>query len=274
LRAAGARIREVGFSYATFAYELEEALDGGTAAVFWLAGIHDGSLPLPAVTRIAHAHGIPVIVDASPQLPPRENLRRFLSEGADLVAFSGGKHIRGPQASGILCGRQDLILSAALQHQDMDVFPETWPSRELIAAGRIAGPPHHGIGRGFKAGKEEIMGLMTALERYLERDNDAEIRAWRATLDRIAGGARSIPGLTPRVVMRESRPVPVVHITVNPQEYGSDAQETVNRLGEGDPMVCVFEGPARDGILAIHPESLQPGDAEAIVRRLAAIGGR
>src|SRR6185437_10849747 len=100
----------------------------------------------------------PVIVDAAGALPPADNLHRLIATGADLVAYSGGKAIGGPQASGILAGRADLIRSVALQQQDMDVHPRTWHYRALIGAGVLPGPPHHGIGRPMKVGKEGIVG--------------------------------------------------------------------------------------------------------------------
>jgi L-seryl-tRNA(Ser) seleniumtransferase len=273
LRVAGARIKEVGFAYATFPYELEEAIDANTAAVFYLAGICDGSLPLPVVAEIAHGHGVPVIVDASPQLPPRENLTLFVRQGADLVAFSGGKHIRGPQASGFLCGRRDLITAVAFQHQDMDVFPETWPYRELIAERCIAGPPHHGIGRGFKAGKEEIVGLLAALERYVERDIEAEIREWQETVRILAEGANRIPGLRADVFTPAAgdKPLPAADIHVDPETFGRSAHEAINMLQEGDPIISVFEGFASRGILRIFPDALRRGEAELILDRLAEI---
>jgi D-glucosaminate-6-phosphate ammonia-lyase len=273
LRAAGAKVRDVGYAYATFAYELEEAITSQTAAVFWLAGIRDGSLSLPEVVRIAHRHRVPVIVDASPQLPPRENLRRFIAEGADLVAFSGGKHIRGPQATGVLCGRKDLILAAALQHQDMDVFPETWSYRELIASGRLPGPPHHGIGRGFKVGKEEIIGLLVALKRYMARDVDAEIREWHNVVRFLANEINRISGLhaEPSMHEDESRPLPAVHITIDRAVEKLDAHRLINALQEGDPRVCVFEAHASKGLVVIYPDALRPGDAQIIVNRLSAI---
>ncbi len=93
-----------------------------------------------------------MIVDAAAELPRRANLRRFIAEGADLVAFSGGKAIGGPQSSGILAGRADLIASVALQHQDMDVRGQTWNRRSLIGSGAIGGVPHQGIGRSLEAG--------------------------------------------------------------------------------------------------------------------------
>jgi L-seryl-tRNA(Ser) seleniumtransferase len=273
LRAAGAKVREVGYAYATFAYELEEAITEETAAVFWLAGIRDGSLSLPEVVAIAHRHRVPVIVDASPQLPPRENLQRFISEGADLVAFSGGKHIRGPQATGVLCGRRDLILAAALQHQDMDVFPETWSYRELIASGRLSGPPHHGIGRGFKVGKEEIIGLLIALKRYMERDVEAEIREWRDVVHFLANEINRIPGLHAEIAMHEDdpRPLPAVHLTIDRTVRAFNAHQLINALQTEDPMICVFEAHASKGLIVIYPDALRAGDGQIIVDRLTAI---
>ncbi|HKW97031.1 MAG TPA: aminotransferase class V-fold PLP-dependent enzyme [Bryobacteraceae bacterium] len=273
LRAAGARLKEVGFAYATFPYELEEGIDPNTAAVFYLTGIRDGSLPLPEVTRIAHRKNVPVIVDASPQLPPRENLRTFLEQGADLVAFSGGKHIRGPQASGFLCGRRDLIMAVALQHQDMDVFPETWTYRGLIKEKCLPGPPHHGIGRGYKAGKEEIVGLITALNRYMERDLDAELGQWRETVRILIEGAGRISGLRARefIPAAGAKPVPAAHIEVDPAVYGIDAHAVINALQEGDPIITVFEAHASEGLIVILPEALRPGEAQLIVERLAEI---
>src|SRR5438270_11721230 len=95
---------------------------------------------------------------------PRHNLRSLPATGADLVAFSGGKAIRGPQATGILCGRRDLIGAAAVQLLDMDDHPELWdPPPDLIDKHRLAGLPRHGIGRGFKVSKEQIVALLTAL---------------------------------------------------------------------------------------------------------------
>src|SRR5882724_11026916 len=133
VRAAGVRLVEVGLPdrYAGAGvrdaelWEIADAISPRTAAVFYVADTL-ARPSLPEVVAVAHAAGVPVLVDAAAQLPPQDNLRRFIAEGADLVAFSGGKAIGGPQASGFLAGRADLIRSVALQHQDMDVHPRTW----------------------------------------------------------------------------------------------------------------------------------------------------
>src|SRR5262249_14617288 len=158
VRATGVRLVEVGHlghptPVATRPYELESALSERTAMVFWPAmgdPARLGVLSLEETSRIAHAHGVPVLVDAAAALPPAGNLRAFVARGADLVTFSGGKALGGPQASGILAGRADLIRSVALQHQDMDVHPGTWTWRHLIAEGRLPGPPLQGLGRPCK----------------------------------------------------------------------------------------------------------------------------
>src|SRR5438093_503112 len=131
LRAAGARFVEFGYlgpaNPGTRRWQLEAALSERTAAVFYPAAATAGVLPMAEVAEVAHAHGLPVIVDAAEMLPPVENLRRFFDQGADLVAFSGGKAIGAPAASGMLAGRRDLILSATAQQQDMYVRPASWP---------------------------------------------------------------------------------------------------------------------------------------------------
>jgi D-glucosaminate-6-phosphate ammonia-lyase len=275
LRAAGARIVEVGFSAWTFPYEVDEAIGPDTCALFYLASDPDPSVTLAEMVRIAHAHGLPVIVDASLALPPASNLRAFVAAGADLVAFSGGKHIEGPQASGILSGRRDLITSVALQNQDMDVYPNTWPRRSLIASGTLAGPPHHGLGRGFKVGKEEIVGLVAALERYVERDFAAERSRWSERLADVAEELRGVHGLRPELIepLPGERPVPRLYVRVDEAEAGLDADGLIAALQEGDPIVCTYEPLAAQGIVAVLPESLSESDPKTIGRRMRQLIG-
>jgi D-glucosaminate-6-phosphate ammonia-lyase len=273
VRASGARFVEVGFGYYTFAYEVASAITNQTTALYYQAGVSQGVLPLSEYVEIAHRHGLPVLVDAAAEMPPALNLKAFISAGADLVAFSGGKHIQGPQATGILCGRRDLIMSAALQHQDMDVFPKTWPLRALIENGTLSGPPHHGIGRGFKVGKEEIAGLLTALELYQKRDFVAERARWTADLECIAGAVKGIPGLSTRLVYPQpsGKEVPGLTVTVDAAAAGMDANSVINGLQTGEPPICVFEKLADAGEIVFFPEALRPGEAAVIARRLRAV---
>jgi len=270
VRAAGAKFVEVGFGYYTFAYEVESAINARTAGLYYQAGVNQGVIPLDEFAAIAHRHSLPVLVDAAAEMPPGSNLKSLIAAGADLVAFSGGKHIQGPQSTGILCGRRDLILSAALQHQDMDVFPETWPLRSLIENGTVAGPPHHGIGRGFKVGKEEIVGLVTALELYQTRDFTAERARWTADMECVAAGVRDLPGVSARLQYPQpnGREVPSAVIRIDAAVASTNAHAVINALQSGDPPICVFEKLAGSGEIVVFPEALRPGDAAIIARRL------
>ena len=273
LRTAGARFVEVGFSYFTFPYEVENAISENTVALFYQAGGDGMVMPLEEFAAIAHRRGVPVIVDAAAELPPAGNLRAFTAAGADLVAFSGGKHIRGPQASGILAGPADLILSAALQHQDMDVFPSTWPLKELLSGGRLAGPPHHGVGRGFKAGKEEIAGLIAALRLYKDRDFEAELRQWKARMQTIVDAVAAIAGVEARVLFPQpsGKAVPHAIIRIDAQTAGESAVDVVNALQAGEPRIFVFEHAADRGEIRFMPEGLRDGEAEIVAQRLREI---
>jgi L-seryl-tRNA(Ser) seleniumtransferase len=285
LRLAGARIVEVGFTNEwTFPYEVREAIGERTCAAFYLAHDPVESLPLEDLVGIAHSHDLPVIVDASVALPPAANLRAIVGMGADLVAFSGGKHLRGPQASGILAGRKQLILSAALQHQDMDVYPDTWPWRHLIDDGVIVGPPHHGVGRGFKVGKEEIAGLIAALQAYVTRDFNSEYAGWVRDLDTLVTGLDGFPGVGAARIdpLPGALPqVPMVHVTIDRTVAPYDATDVVNFLEAGDPIIVPVENWTGRGIIGFLPQCLLPGDAveivaavRSIVRGSVALGSR
>ena len=147
-------------------WEYESAITDRTAGIAYVLGA-GSSPPLPEVAALAQRRELPLIVDAAAELPPRENLKRIPATGADLVAFSGGKAIRGPQSTGILCGRRELISAAALQMLDMDDHLELWdPPDSLIDRSHLRGIPRHGIGRGLKVSKEEIVALLTSLEMF------------------------------------------------------------------------------------------------------------
>jgi L-seryl-tRNA(Ser) seleniumtransferase len=271
LRAAGARLIDVGLAERTRdpqPWEIEAAITDRTVALAFSVGF--SPLKLADVAAVARRRKLPLIVDASAALPPKENLRRFVAEGADLVAFSGGKAIRGPQASGILCGRRDLIASAALQMWDLDFLPELWnPPSELIDAEVIRrGVPNHGIGRGMKVGKEEIIGLLVAMERFVARDDAAERDRLAKISAQIVAGLAELDAIRVTLVPREEL-WPVVRIEPT---SGSplDAIELARLLERGDPPVYLASGDAGNGRLGIDPFCLQSGEGEIVVARVRA----
>jgi L-seryl-tRNA(Ser) seleniumtransferase len=240
-------------------WEIAASITSNTAAIYYLA--HPQSLPaLPEVAAVAREHGIPLLVDAAGQLPPPGNLRRFLEQGADLVAFSGGKAIGGPQASGILCGRADLVCSALLQMLDLDVFPEIWRAPpEFAPLRQLPGLPHHGIGRSCKVGKEEIIGLLVALERFAAADDNARRAEWRQTLETIIAAAGDIRGMTLRIL---DRPVPILEVSAD------DAGDLAARLAAGAPPIHCSLARRDEGVLLFSPVSLAPEHARIIGERL------
>ncbi len=276
LRVAGARLIEVGYlgypgQGATWPWQIEAAITQRTAAVAYSVGDAPGSVPLPEVARLAHRHGLPVIVDAAAALPPAENLRRFVADGADLVAFSGGKAIGGPQASGILVGRRDLIDSVSLQHQDMDVHPETWPWRDrYLATGVLAGPPHHGIGRGMKVGREEIVGLLVALRRFVGDDHRAAGARQRAQLETILDALRDTPGVRAGFAPRadDHCGYPVLVVRIDEAVVGRPAETIVRELLEGEPPIGVSQQFLRERAIGVVASTLHPGEEDVVARRL------
>ncbi len=274
VRASGARLVEFGDANGATAEEMAAAIGPATAGAFFHGQAEALGLPIEAFVATAHARGLPVLVDASMNLPPRANLRRFTEAGADLVAFSGGKTIRGPQASGFLAGRADLLISVGLQQQDMDVLTATWARRALVENGVIPRPPIHGIGRSMKTGKEEIVGLLVALERYADLDEAAETARWTAVADRLAGGLTGIPGLTVRreSTQADGRPVPMTIVTVDPVAYEVSAVELVRRFAGRDPIVMVGDHDAEANVLRLDPENLDMAGADEVIAAFRTAG--
>jgi D-glucosaminate-6-phosphate ammonia-lyase len=276
-RAAGASLVEVGVSdrYSgagvrdTEVWEIEAAVSDRTAAIAYTAGF--GSLPpLPEVTAMAAGRGIPVIVDAAAQLPPPDNLNRFVREGADLVCFSGGKALRGPQGTGILAGRRDLIASVALQHLDMDVTQKLWdPPADLIPKDRIQGAPRHGIGRGFKVSKEQVAGAITALELFTVDRCRKDVERWNRLIDTLAQGLGNIAGIrTERPAPRSGTDYPMLHIVLDESTLGQTAMDAAEHLIHGSPPIHVGEKYLMDGVFLIHPFNLDDASVSIIVSRI------
>ncbi|MBA2518112.1 MAG: L-seryl-tRNA selenium transferase [Chloroflexia bacterium] len=273
IRAAGVTFVEVGYlgypgAGGTYPWQIEAAITDRTAAIACPILETPGTVPLPIVCEIARARGIPVIVDAAAELPPRSNLRRFITDGADLVVFSGGKSIGGPQASGIIAGRGDLIASIALQHQDMDVRPETWGKRGLLADGTIRGVPHQGFGRAMKVGREEVVGLITALRRYVAGSDDADFARWNEQLDHIADGLNGLPGVTMRRFQPTEKLIPQLLFDLDETALGFTAYDAANALLDGDPGIAIGLSRAEFGTLNLIPRSLDESEIEIVGTRL------
>jgi L-seryl-tRNA(Ser) seleniumtransferase len=245
-RVGGAKLVEIGVPYETEPWELERAITDRTAAVAY----HDsrntgpGALDFQTVVGIAHARGVPVIVDAASTLPPVDHLRRWIRWGADLVIYSGGKGIRGPQDSGLLAGRKD-----------------------LIEAARLNGNPHAGIGRGMKVSKEAMVGLWVALELFMQTDHEADHRAHKAQAETIAAG------LADRIDIRceinadwDEWPAPIVRIFPRSGRWRPAAVR--DALMAGEPPIHVN---VEHGGLMISTHCLLPRQPEIIVDRLRAI---
>jgi len=278
LRAAGVTLVEVGWlghpvPRPVQAWEIEAAINDCTAAIYWLdvPGGSANTASLAATVEVAHRHGVPVIVDASASLPPTSNLRAFTGTGADLVAFSGGKGLRGPQASGILAGRRDLIQSVALQQQDMDVFPATWSLRgQLLESGRLPGPPLQGIGRALKVGKEEIAGLLAALELFQRRDEAAEQAGWIRDVTVIRDALAGRAEVTAEIFHPPGRELPLLRVRWDETKRGVTGAALINALADGEPAVCLG-GDGAGGQIMVNPFSLKTGEAAIVGQRLRAL---
>ncbi len=255
-------------------WEYAAAIDEDTAAIVYVAYAHTQP-DLPSVVAVAHEAGVPVIVDAAGQLPPASNLRRFIDEGADLVVFSGGKALRGPQASGILCGRRDLIEAAALQHLDLDILWDQWnPPVELIDKRHLPGAPHHGIGRPCKVGKEEIVGLLMALDLFVKQDPEVRRAAWLELMQQLMEAAGQIPGVEMALSNdRKRTEIPVVRAQIDEEICGMTALDVIRRLQDGDPSIQANPTHVREGVVTFGPMCLKQGEPEIVGRRFREILG-
>ena len=226
--------------------DLTRKLETGEVAV--VGFLHTGA-DLPAsfqdTVKITQQFGVPIVVDASVALPPIYNLWRYSELGADLVAFSGGKAIGGPQASGFVCGREDLIRRIADLH---------------------LGSVPYGVGRAMKVGKEEIVGLAVALEEYLVRDHAAEAIAWAESAKAIANGLCNISGITVKVAdhLPNGRPLSCVVIDVD-VTCSLSAAEISRSLQLQHPAVMLNAAQADEGRLIVYVANLRPGEEDLVV---------
>jgi uncharacterized pyridoxal phosphate-dependent enzyme len=232
--------------------ELDGAFNNRTAMVYILGGPgDDGPLGTRVIAEVAKRHNVPVIVDAAAEILTIPNVH--LGRGATAVAYSGGKCIRGPQAAGLLLGEKNLLQAA-------------WANSA----------PHHAFGRSLKVGKEEIMGMLTAVQMWKKRDHDAEWKEWQGWLDEIATSVKRINGVT--VMMRGaeaglSNRSPRLSIAWEGSQLGITGQEVSKLLLDTEPRI-VFgsaKGTRPDDMqsaVSITPYMMMPGDAKVVAERL------
>ena len=278
IRAAGARIVEVGFNDRTVGsgvrglegWEIEAAIGPNTAAIGYAAN-PTRQPSLAAVAAVARKHNLPVIVDAAAQLPPKANLKHFIAEGASLVAYSGGKAIHGPQGTGILCGQKDLVAAALIQQLDMDILAETWmPPVGLLDSFFKDRLPHHGLGRGFKVDKESIAGLLVALERFVVADDGAANGKRETQLRRLADLLADIKCRATVLSAAETKRYPILEIQFDEESLGFGAVEISRRLQRQSIPVHLSERRIYENVLLVDASGLRPDDEQAIATALAA----
>ncbi len=217
VRQTGAQIVEVGDILGTSPDELRSAIGTATAGILYSAGdvYEKHALPLVEVISIAQEMGVPVIVDAAELLPPPQNLWRFTHMGADVVAFSGGKGLRGPQDSGLLVGCQALL---GVVH-------------EMLS-------PRHGIARSMKMAKEDMVGLLRAVECMLSDDQEAETQELYARAQRICASVAGLPGIETWVVptARYGQPLPRAVIRLG-KDARIERERLLRELADREPSI-------------------------------------
>lgn len=247
LRAAGATVVEIGDADETLEFELEGSINEKTAAIFYFASslYAKAAMPLEKVIAMAKRKGIPVVVDAAAQLPPVENLWKFTQMGADMVLFSGGKTLCGPQASGIIFG-----------------------TSKMIEACRRFGAPMHGLCRSSKVGREEMVGLYVALENYLSFDHKEISRRLSSIVDRIkeamdkTGAFRT--ELLDRGPVGQTYPRILGRITA-----GFKAEELAEMMRCNDPGIYIGIDHALENAVYFSPLNLTDQEVEIVTSVLA-----
>lgn len=280
VRASGARLVEVGFNEIvsnagvrrTEQWEYAAAINENTAGIVYVHA-EDSQPALKDVIEVAHQHGIPVLVDAAGEVPPRSNLKAIAATGADLVSFSGGKAIRGPQSTGLLCGTRELISSAALQMLDMDDHGQLWqPPVDFIDTSLFQGIPRHGIGRALKVSKEEIIAVLTALDLFASGAYDAqnlEFGSWLETIGEELELA-NVNATCYLVVPENNERWPQLEIQINETAVGN-AFEICQKLRQGSPPVYVGHARLHEGILTINPLCLTADYVRILSQRLCEV---
>jgi L-seryl-tRNA(Ser) seleniumtransferase len=241
----GARIIEIGHAWQTFDWELEAAIGPQTAAVIYVYTQRTRYLPLslPETVAIAHAHEVPVIVDAAAEVPPVKNLRGLKDTGADVVVISGGKGLRGPQNSALVLTSPTLV-EACIPHA----------------------APLHSHGRSMKTTKEDIMGLVKAVELFVALDHAAVAHGWEQEVQQVIDQLDGMAGVcVVRDLARYSEGIPVARIEVDATICGHNAADIAQELAAGDPAIRVAQ---HGDWLSINPQFMEAGDVELVISGL------
>jgi uncharacterized pyridoxal phosphate-dependent enzyme len=247
LRSVGVRVVEV----STLA-EFEAALGPRTALIYILAGPNADNSPLSvkAIAPIAKAKGVPILVDAAAEILTIPNVH--LQNGATLVAYSGGKCLRGPQTAGLLLGRKDLVKAA-------------W----------VHSAPHHGVTRALKVGKEDAIGMLMAVEMWVKRDHDAEWKRWTGWLDHIGQRVSTVTGVTTSVNQPNglSNRTPSLRIQWDREKLGISGEAVAKILFDGEPRITLDArgGPSGQAGVSVTPYMMAAGDEKIIADKLVAV---
>jgi L-seryl-tRNA(Ser) seleniumtransferase len=232
------------------AEELEKAAGPQTAMMLFFNDADPrGQVKAAEFVQLGKKLGIPTFNDAAADVPPLENLSKYVKMGFDLVTFSGGKGIRGPQSAGLLLGRKDLISAARLN---------TSPISDTFA-------------RGMKVNKEEMLGMLVALELYYKKDHAAEWKEWERRCAVISKALTKVKSVEAKVNVPEiANHVPTLAITWDQSVVKITPPEVKKKLLEGDPSIEAAPGTSRQR-LGIGVWMMQPGDAEVVAKRLQQI---
>jgi len=247
---AGAKLVLYGSEHEGTTDELEAAINENTACVaFVIMPFSSHGVGLEETIRVAHERGVPVIVDAAAELPPRANLSKFHRMGADMVAFSGGKGIGGPQSSGLLSGKADLVEAAVMNSLNLD---------SAVA----------GIGRPMKVSKENIVGLVTAIQLFTDSDEAAEWEGWQMKAQYVAERLQGIDGVHVKIEddpAERQGPQPVLYF--EDEFEGPTVSEIKEQLENGDPAIFVGGGSDRAEINIVMV-NVQDGEEIVIADRM------
>ncbi|MGZ5372269.1 MAG: aminotransferase class V-fold PLP-dependent enzyme [Aeromicrobium sp.] len=256
VRHTGAQLREVGNINGTDPEELEAAIGSSTAAICFPAHLDrtPGTVPLEEVTEIGHRHGIPTLVDAAFLNYPLDVMESFASKGSDLVIFSS-KYMGGPNTGGFICGRHDLIGAVALHD-----FTRFEASKYLS------------FGRPFKLDRQLVVGVVVALQEWLEMDHEQRFRDYARRVELIKGqldGSSGIEATPMCFTMQETlAPEPVNCLHIRRESDSSDPAAIAAALAADDPSILVHQ---MDGAIVVDVECMSEEEAELTGRRLKAV---